>query len=398
MHALKVLILEDHPFQLMALHQMLNANGVFDVLVAESVDAAMHLLDRRGPVDIAICDLYMEGSDGLALIRHLAENRLAQALIVLSDAEPALLEHIGDLARQLGLSLLGCVSKPASGALLHQLLRDYCDKPGQPGTDVSPQILELTRLSAEQLACSREQWRVQYQPRICAQGHVQGVEALVRWQPPTLGVLAPGRFFTLLKGASLLEMLTWHVLEEAVAMSAARDPVLPVAVNLPPSLLPDRAFVTRLADLLVRSELPAEALTLELRHNHCQQLSDGQWKALRQLGCRLSLDGFDRHSAPLPQLVGLPLDELKLPATVLRDMASSGEKSATVAAALILAARLRLRVLVSGVDELSDWRGLRNVGYPTVQGAFIAAPLVADDLLKWLAAHEPAALARKGQD
>ncbi|MFH7618112.1 hypothetical protein VSS93_33365, partial [Pseudomonas syringae pv. tagetis] len=65
LHSLKVLILEDQPFQLMALHQMHNANQVFDVLAADSVAVARLSLQSRGPVDIAICHLHMEGPDGL---------------------------------------------------------------------------------------------------------------------------------------------------------------------------------------------------------------------------------------------------------------------------------------------------------------------------------------------
>lgn len=394
MHALKVLILEDHPFQLMALHQMLNANGVFDVLAAESVDCALQMLSNRGAVDIAICDLHLDGSDGLALIRYLAEHDLANSLIILSDAEPALLERIGDLARQMGLRLLGCVAKPASNAVLHQLLKAYRDTPGQPAACVSPQIVELASLSPEQLAASREQWRVQFQPRLCAEGHVVGVEASVRWQHPALGCLAPGQFFTVLQGAGLLELLTWHVLEEAVALSASSDPALPVSVNLPPSLLPDADFLGRLDRLLVLHALPARLLTLELRDSHCQQLDAQQWNALRLLGCRLSLDASEGQSAPLPQVLGLPLNEIRLTARQMRDTAD-GTQAAAVVAALILAGRLDLQRVVCGVDTLFEWSALRTLGQPVAQGAFISAPLVADELAKWLLAHQPAALARK---
>lgn len=95
-HSLKVLILEDHPFQLMALHQMLNANQVFDVLAAESVEVARLSLQSRGPVDIAICDLQMDGPDGLELIRFMAENGLARALIIVSSSAACVLEGVAD--------------------------------------------------------------------------------------------------------------------------------------------------------------------------------------------------------------------------------------------------------------------------------------------------------------
>ena len=401
MHSLKVLILEDHPFQLMALHQMLNANGVFDVLAAESVECAKQMLARRGPVDIAICDLYMEGADGLALIRHLAENALADALIVLSDAEPALLDSIGELSRQLGLQLLGCVRKPASCATLHRLLSQYCDATYAPQQmAVAPHILELTRLSPEQLALSRAQWRVRYQPMICAAGALIGVEASVRWQHPTLGLLAPGQFFTVPNGVGLLDVLTWHVLEHALAFSSVTclggGQPLPVTVELPPALLPDARFVARLAQLLVTLELPASVLTLTLKEGHCGLLDGEQWAVLRQLGCRLALECSGSAAGNLPQLFALPLSELKLPADLLRGLAADGKKSGAVATALILARRLALDVVVQGVETFNDWRALNHVGKPRVQGGFVARPMGEDELLKWMNAHEPAALARNG--
>ena len=135
MRSLNVLILEDNPFQLMALHQMLNANGVFNVLTAENVETARQSLDSKGPVDIAICDLYLEQGDGLELIRELAERRLAQVLILLSNAEPDVLEGVANMARQLGLKVLACLPKPASATLIGQVLAD-CQTHLRPGPPV----------------------------------------------------------------------------------------------------------------------------------------------------------------------------------------------------------------------------------------------------------------------
>ena len=91
MRSLNVLILEDHPFQLMALHHMLNAHGVFNVMTAETVEAARQSLASKGSVDIAICDLYLEQGDALELIRELGERRQAQVLTLLSSAQPDVL-------------------------------------------------------------------------------------------------------------------------------------------------------------------------------------------------------------------------------------------------------------------------------------------------------------------
>ncbi|MFD2642923.1 EAL domain-containing response regulator [Pseudomonas japonica] len=404
MHSLKVLILEDHPFQLMALHQMLNANGVFDVLAAESVSCAMQMLERRGPVDVAICDLYMDGPDGLAMIRHLAEKRLASALVVLSDAEPALLDNIAELAPQLGLRLLGCLQKPASGAMLHRLLGEYHDSASEPvAISAAPQIIELGRLSPEQLAHSRAQWKVNYQPRLDADGALLAVEASVRWLHPTLGLLASGQFFTVMQGAGLLDMLTWHVLDKALAVSAAirldGDRPLPMVVNVAPALLLGATFVDRLLALLRQHRLPAGILTLAVDERHCGRLDAVQVRqlaALRRLGCRLCLDGFGRGTTNLRQLFDLPLNELKLAAEFVRAMAEDGTRAAVVAAALILARRCELDVVVNDVDTLSDWQAVQGLGRPLVQGNFLARPMSGGELLKWISGRDGANLGQKG--
>ena len=122
---MKVLILEDNPFQLMALHQMLNAFRIFDVLTAESVDAARNALARRGAIDVAICDLYMDGESGLELISELALKRNATALIILSAAAPHIVEMAASMARKQGLMVLGCLPKPVTIGGLGQLLDSY---------------------------------------------------------------------------------------------------------------------------------------------------------------------------------------------------------------------------------------------------------------------------------
>lgn len=125
MRLMKVLILEDNPFQLMVLHQMLNAFRIFDVLAAESIKSARNSLANRGGIDVAICDLYLDGLSGLDLIRELAIKREAQALIILSCASPHIVEKAVRTARQGGLEVLGCLQKPVTINGLGQLLEAY---------------------------------------------------------------------------------------------------------------------------------------------------------------------------------------------------------------------------------------------------------------------------------
>ena len=125
MRSLKVLILEPNPFQLMALHQMLNAVGIYDVLTASSLAAALSSLEYRGAVDIAICDPQLKGGDGLALIHHLAAHHEARALILLGAVAQSLLSDLEPVLRQQRLRLLGRLQTPVSAVLMRGLLDSY---------------------------------------------------------------------------------------------------------------------------------------------------------------------------------------------------------------------------------------------------------------------------------
>jgi len=125
MRSLKVLILEPNPFQLMALHQMLNAIGIYDVLTAPTLASALVSLGHRGAVDIAICDPQLKGGDGLALIHQLAARRQARGLILLGPVATGLLADLEHLLKEHGPMLLGRLHTPVSPVLMRGLLDAY---------------------------------------------------------------------------------------------------------------------------------------------------------------------------------------------------------------------------------------------------------------------------------
>ncbi|WP_166360061.1 EAL domain-containing response regulator [Pseudomonas akapageensis] len=399
MQSLKVLILEDHPFQLMALHQMLNANGVFDVLTAESVESACRSLERRGRVDVAICDLQMPDADGLALIQHLANEGLAGALIVLSGAERNVLDNVSQLARQLGLRVLGSLQKPACAASLRKLLEQYLHETPepQPVKAVAPQsgVPDLQALRPEQFELTLSQWVVHYQPKVCFEGTLVGVEALVRWQHPTLGLLTPRQFLPMIEQAGLLATMTWHVLDQTLAFSAGHrldnGDALPVAVNISPRLLEHEDFTRQVTAALERHGVPANALTLEIIESAQCALDIAQLEGLLRLrisGCQLSIDDFGMGDSNLQRLLELPFSELKLPSEFIRGMANDGRKAAVVAGALMMARRMDLKVVVEGVETVQDLLSIKALGSPVIQGYFIARPMDGNHLKRWIADRE----------
>jgi CheY-like chemotaxis protein len=125
MRTLKILILEHNPFQMMALHQMLNAIGVYDVLTAPSMSAALRSLGRRGAVDIAFCDPQLKGGDGLALVQHLAQHREARALILLGNVASSVMSDVTTMLADNEVKLLGQLHTPVSAVLMRRLLDVY---------------------------------------------------------------------------------------------------------------------------------------------------------------------------------------------------------------------------------------------------------------------------------
>ncbi|SDW05717.1 EAL domain, c-di-GMP-specific phosphodiesterase class I (or its enzymatically inactive variant) [Pseudomonas syringae] len=408
-HSLKVLILEDHPFQLMALHQMLNANQVFDVLAAESVAVAKQALGSRGPVDIAICDLQMDGPDGLEMIRFLAENAQAKALIILSSSATCVLEGVAQLALARGLHVLGYLQKPASAAALCELLETYSPGESDPALPSSGHHL-FSALSASELfhptgsrpadiASVAEQWVAHFQPKVSLRGKVLGVEALVRWQHPLHGLLAPGRFIATIEAQGLTVPLTWRVLDQALQLSAQvlreQGEALSVAVNIDPQVLQQADFFEQITQALARHGVPAHALTLEVLEQDAARPETWQLEGLLRLcmqGCKLSIDDFGMGASNLDRLLQLPFSELKIPTEFVRGMAEDARKSAVVAGAMLMAQRLSMSVVVEGVETADDFRCLLALGDPAIQGYFIARPMAAAELLHWIAERDDSCL------
>ena len=404
-HSLKVLILEDHPFQLMALHQMLNANQVFDVLAADSVEAAKQSLHSRGPVDIAICDLQMDGPDGLELIRFLAESGQARALIILSASAACVLEGVAQLALNQGLTVLGYLQKPASATALCELLKAYGPSQAElasptpvknaPGALSARELFAVTGGGPQDAAGARsvaEQWIAYFQPKVSLQGEVLGVEALVRWQHPVHGLLAPGRFMDTIEAEGLTVALTWRVLDQALRLSAqvlqAQGTALSVAVNIDPQVLQHADFAEQIIQALDRHDVPASALTLEILEQDAARPETWQLEALLRLcmlGCKLSIDDFGMGASNIERLLQLPFSELKIPTEFVRGMADDARKSVVVAGAMLMAQRLSMSVVVEGVETIDDFHSLLALGNPAVQGYFIARPMAASAFLRWAA-------------
>ncbi len=225
-----------------------------------------------------------------------------------------------------------------------------------------------------------------YQPQVSLDdGQLVGLEALVRWQHPELGLVSPGLFIPLAEETGLIEEIGDWVLEAACRQLAQWRklglPVVTMAVNISAPQFVRRPIVQRMAELIRQYELPANLVELELTErvvmNDPSHVRDVMMQ-LSALGVQLSMDDFGTGYSSLSYLQKFPLDKLKVDMSFVRNIATSKDDLAITKAIIQLGRSLELRVIAEGVETLEQQRLLRSVGCQEGQGYYFAKPLPAD--------------------
>ncbi|GIG30289.1 putative bifunctional diguanylate cyclase/phosphodiesterase [Cellulomonas marina] len=264
--------------------------------------------------------------------------------------------------------------------------------------DVGPTLAELLRaadggrgrlvaLDELRTALTDDGIVLHYQPKAdLRSGAVEGVEALVRWQHPSRGLLPPADFLPLAEEAGLLGELTAVVLDAAVRQAAswrAGGHLVRVAVNLPASSVLDADLAVRVRRRLAAHGLPPAALLLEITEDVLMLHRERAAAVLAELradGVQVAIDDFGTGYSSLSYLADLPLDELKLDRSFVRGMATDARRRAIVTATVGLAHALGLRVVAEGVETADDLADLARLGCDQVQGYVLSPPVPPDEV------------------
>ena len=256
--------------------------------------------------------------------------------------------------------------------------------------------IRKTRLLGEFFdATESDQLEVWFQPKVlCRSGEVAGAEALVRWQHPQFGLLAPGEFVETIEQAGCISRLTRWMLRNSMKQCRMwHDEGLDigVAVNISADDLLDENLPYFLLDELASNGLRASSITLEITesaimHNLAKSLSVIQ--CIHELGFRLSIDDFGTGHSSLAQLRRLPVDELKIDRSFLVDMEDSRDVS-IVLATIEMAAGLGLQVCAEGIENLTLLPTLDGMGARYGQGFSISRPMPAEKFMQWCQTWQP---------
>jgi diguanylate cyclase (GGDEF)-like protein len=255
--------------------------------------------------------------------------------------------------------------------------------------------------SAERLALASEIRRaieqrelvLHYQPKIDLKtGRSDAVEALVRWQHPTRGLLGPGEFLPVVESTHLIKPLTLYVLDEALRQvrvwcdSGVR---IKVAVNLAAAYAGDVRLPDRIAEHLERHGVDAQLLEIELTETAVLDdpaRAKSVLRALSALGVTSSVDDFGTGYASIAYLTGLPISTLKIDQSFVRDLSDTGNLAVTQYS-IELARTLGLTTVAEGVEDAATLRTLQDLGCDEAQGFFFARPTPAAECLAWIADH-----------
>ncbi len=246
-------------------------------------------------------------------------------------------------------------------------------------------------------ALERQELVLHYQPKIdVASGRIVGAEALMRWKRDDK-LVPPAEFITAAEDTGLIVPITeWaigEVCRQIVAWKSTGAPELPVSVNVSSRHLQRASLVVPVEAALAASGIAPALLELELTETVLMQNLDSAQQLLQELkriGVSISIDDFGTGYSSLSYLKRLPIDILKIDRSFVRDLESSPDNAAIVAAIIAMSRSLRLRVVAEGVESRGQMLRLAQQGCSLQQGWLFAQALAADEFLRLARALAPA--------
>ncbi|WP_422098972.1 putative bifunctional diguanylate cyclase/phosphodiesterase [Variovorax sp.] len=279
------------------------------------------------------------------------------------------------------------IAKRAGGA-------NYVMFESHMGSDVAAQL----RLQSDlRRAVDLNQFELHYQPKMDGRdGSLSGVEALVRWNHPELGLIGPAQFIGLAERFGMIVRLGDWILDEAcrqIALWRAQGLSMPVAVNLSVMQLREVDFVERVERALTRHAVPASLLLCEITESVAMEdirATHRTFEGLAAVGVFLSIDDFGTGYSSLSQLRRLPARQVKIDRSFVQDLESKEDSRAVVDAVIRLAHALGLSVVAEGVENEIQRDILLTMGCDELQGFLYSRALPASQLFDWLAVRAAA--------
>jgi EAL domain-containing protein (putative c-di-GMP-specific phosphodiesterase class I) len=241
-------------------------------------------------------------------------------------------------------------------------------------------------------AIQRDEFMLHYQPSMnLSTGAIAGVEALIRWEHPTRGLIFPTQFISIAEESGLIVPIGRWALREACRQAQAwRDAGLPsirLAVNISAVELRSNGFVDGVKTILVETGFDPRHLELELTETFLMQDSRSTslvLRALKELGLKLAFDDFGTGYSSLSYMKRFPIDTLKVDRSFVRDLTTDADDASIVSAVINMGKSLHMGVVAEGVETRDQLRFLQEHICPEAQGYYFSPPLIATSFAELL--------------
>jgi EAL domain-containing protein (putative c-di-GMP-specific phosphodiesterase class I) len=232
-------------------------------------------------------------------------------------------------------------------------------------------------------ALERDEFRMYYQPQIDLKtGRIVSMEALIRWQHPELGLVAPGEFIPLAEETGLICAIGAWAIEAATRQNyqwqLAGLPPIGMAVNLSARQFHQQNLLEEISNILSETQLPPCYLELEITESIAMEdvdLTIALLHGFHGMGIGIALDDFGTGYSSLSSLKHFPLDKLKIDRSFLQNVTNQPHDAAIIEAILTLGHGLKLQVIAEGVETLEQLNFLKSVNCNTAQGYLFSKPV-----------------------
>lgn len=264
--------------------------------------------------------------------------------------------------------------------------------------NVQSQLEKRARLDSEmRVALAESQFELHYQPQIDQNKQLLGVEALIRWHHPERGMISPGEFIPVAESSGLIIAISEWVLNQACEQLKLwqTDPLLSqlsISINISARHFKESDFVTQVTQALARTQAPTDKLKIEITESTIVedvQQAINKMKAVQMLGVTFALDDFGTGYSSLQYLKRLPLNQIKIDQSFVRDLESDADDRAIVKTIIGMGQVLGLSVIAEGVETPKQQQILIKKGCHQFQGYLFSKPLPLTQLQHWVNDSSP---------
>lgn len=240
------------------------------------------------------------------------------------------------------------------------------------------------------IALKDNQFRVFYQPQInLISGELAGMEALVRWEHPTLGIVSPDKFIPFCEETGLIQEIDFFVLESVIKQQIAWNlegiTIPKIAINFSAKTLNSRSIADEVRTMMNFYRCPINCIAIEVTESHIMKNPDEAIKILRELqalGLEISIDDFGTGYSSLSYLKKLPINKLKIDQSFIRDIPYDEDDTAITKTIIALAHNLKLDVIAEGVETLEQQQFLIANECPLAQGYLYSKPIDTESITR----------------